>query len=137
MASAMHQLMRRRKSMRKKLCLLLLLFTLVGLLAACDEPVTLVPPASNENAPDRPAHTHAFGEWTVVSAATCTADGPSPSYLARNRTLGPPLENNPEPPPSSRLEVLQSFNLLCLYFITKGVGCQPLTRLTVFTDFLL
>ena len=28
----------------------------------------------------------------------------SPSYLARNRTLGPPLENNPEPPPSSRLE---------------------------------
>ena len=25
----------------------------------------------------------------------------SPSYLARNRTLGPPLENNPEPPPSS------------------------------------
>src|SRR5574340_273264 len=24
----------------------------------------------------------------------------SPSYLARNRTLGPPLENNPEPPPS-------------------------------------
>ena len=31
----------------------------------------------------------------------------SPSYLARNRTLGPPLENNPEPPPSSRLEGLR------------------------------
>src|SRR5574337_109907 len=26
----------------------------------------------------------------------------SPSYLVRNRTLGPPLENNPEIPPSSR-----------------------------------
>ena len=32
----------------------------------------------------------------------------SPSYLARNRTLGPPLENNPEPPPSSRLEGLRT-----------------------------
>ena len=31
----------------------------------------------------------------------------SPSYLAGNRTLGPPLENNPEPPPSSRLEGLR------------------------------
>ena len=31
----------------------------------------------------------------------------SPSYLVRNRTLGPPLENNPEPPPSSRLESLR------------------------------
>ena len=28
----------------------------------------------------------------------------SPSYLVRNRTLGPPLENNPEIPPSSRDE---------------------------------
>ena len=26
----------------------------------------------------------------------------SPSHLVRNRTLGPPLENNPEIPPSSR-----------------------------------
>src|SRR5574339_496218 len=28
----------------------------------------------------------------------------SPSYLVRNRTLGPPLENNPDIPPSSRDE---------------------------------
>src|SRR5574337_112300 len=28
----------------------------------------------------------------------------SPSYLVRNRTLGPPLENSPEIPPSSREE---------------------------------
>src|SRR5574341_510328 len=32
---------------------------------------------------------------------------PSPSYLVRNRTLGPPLENNPEIPPSSRDEGLR------------------------------
>ena len=31
----------------------------------------------------------------------------SPSYLVRNRTLGPPLENNPESPPSSRDEGLR------------------------------
>src|SRR5574337_1705463 len=30
----------------------------------------------------------------------------SPSYLVRNRTLGPPLENSPEIPPSSREEGL-------------------------------
>ena len=30
----------------------------------------------------------------------------SPSYLVRNRTLGPPLENNPEIPPSSRLDTM-------------------------------
>ena len=31
----------------------------------------------------------------------------SPSYHVRNRTLGPPLENNPEIPPSSRDEGLR------------------------------
>src|SRR5574340_469514 len=31
----------------------------------------------------------------------------SPSYLVRNRILGPPLENNPEIPPSSRDEGLR------------------------------
>ena len=31
----------------------------------------------------------------------------SPSYLVRNRTLGPPLENNPKIPPSSRDEGLR------------------------------
>src|SRR5574340_650739 len=31
----------------------------------------------------------------------------SPSYLVRNRTLGPPLDNNPEIPPSSRDEGLR------------------------------
>ena len=31
----------------------------------------------------------------------------SSSYLVRNRTLGPPLENNPEIPPSSRDEGLR------------------------------
>ena len=31
----------------------------------------------------------------------------SPSYLVRKRTLGPPLENNPKTPPSSRDEGLR------------------------------
>src|SRR5574340_434689 len=31
----------------------------------------------------------------------------APSYLERNRTLGPPLENSPEIPPSSRDEGLR------------------------------
>ena len=31
----------------------------------------------------------------------------SPSYLVSNHTLGPPLENNPEIPPSSRDEGLR------------------------------
>ena len=31
----------------------------------------------------------------------------SPSYLMRNRTLGPPLENNPETPQSSRNDGLR------------------------------
>src|SRR5574341_1336280 len=31
----------------------------------------------------------------------------SPSYLVRKRTLGPPLENNPKTPPSSRAEGLR------------------------------
>src|SRR5574341_1156725 len=31
----------------------------------------------------------------------------SPSYLVRDRTLGPPLENNPEIPPSSTAEGLR------------------------------
>src|SRR5574341_675943 len=38
----------------------------------------------------------------------------SPSYLVRNRTLGPPLENNPEIPQSSRDEGLrQHIRYLC------------------------
>ena len=31
----------------------------------------------------------------------------SPSYLVKKRTLGPPLENNPKTPPSSRDEGLR------------------------------
>ena len=36
----------------------------------------------------------------------------SPSYLVRIRTLGPPLENNPEIPPSSRDEGLRLLHVL-------------------------
>ena len=32
-------------------------------------------------------------------------------YLVRNRTLGPPLENNPEIPPSSQDEALSRYSV--------------------------
>ena len=47
--------------MKKLLSVLMLLLALVCVFAACDE----------EEAP----HTHAFGEWSVTTAATCTTNG--------------------------------------------------------------
>ena len=46
-------------------------------------------------------------ESAQVSAHTHYLALPPPSYLVRDRTLGPPLENNPEIPPSSRAEGLR------------------------------
>ena len=43
----------------------------------------------------------------------------SPSYLVRNRTLGPPLENNPEIPPSSRDEGLHLLHGLATNLATS------------------
>src|SRR5574337_800247 len=43
----------------------------------------------------------------------------SPSYLMRNRTLGPPLENNPEIPPSSRDEGLRLLHGLATNLATS------------------
>src|SRR5574341_2231116 len=43
----------------------------------------------------------------------------SPSYLLRNRTLGPPLENNPEIPPSSRDEGLRLLHGLATSLATS------------------
>src|SRR5574337_465245 len=43
----------------------------------------------------------------------------SPSYLVRNRTLGPPLENNPEIPPSSRDEGLRLLHGLATSLATS------------------
>ena len=43
----------------------------------------------------------------------------SPSYLVRNRTLGPPLENNPEIPPSSRGEGLRLLHGLATNLATS------------------
>ena len=44
-----------------------------------------------------------------LAATSCPPRGSltSPSYLVRNCTLGPPLESNPEIPPSSRAEGLR------------------------------
>src|SRR5574337_266403 len=47
----------------------------------------------------------------------------SPSYLVRNRTLGPPLENNPEIPPSSRDEGLRLLHGLATNLV--GAPHQP------------
>ena len=43
----------------------------------------------------------------------------SPSHLVRNRTLGPPLENNPEIPPSSRDEGLRLLHGLATNLATS------------------
>src|SRR5574337_267775 len=43
----------------------------------------------------------------------------SPSYLVRNRTLEPPLENNPEIPPSSRDEGLRLLHGLATNLATS------------------
>ena len=43
----------------------------------------------------------------------------SPSYLVRNRTLRPPLENNPEIPPSSREEGLRLLHGLATNLATS------------------
>src|SRR5574337_807938 len=43
----------------------------------------------------------------------------SPSYLVRNRTRGPPLENNPEIPPSSREEGLRLLHGLATILATS------------------
>ena len=43
----------------------------------------------------------------------------SPSYLVRNRTLGPPLENNPDIPPSSRDEGLRLLHGLATNLATS------------------
>src|SRR5574337_1226212 len=48
----------------------------------------------------------------------------SPSYLVRNRTLGPPLENNPEIPPSSRDEGLRLLHGLATNPSARNAGIR-------------
>ena len=54
----------------------------------------------------------------------------SPSYLVRNRTLGTPLENNPESPPSSRDEGLR---LMYGLETNHATSIQPSGGLTPFS----
>lgn len=62
---------------KKFLCMMLLILTLVMVFVACD---------SGSNGDDTlddstpSAHTHTFGEWETVKAATCTADGSKERY---------------------------------------------------------
>ena len=67
----------------------------------------------------------------------------SPSYLARHRTLGPPLENSPEIPPSSREEGLRllhglATNLLLICYLFKiqlnCAGIEMITHLFLFAS---
>src|SRR5574341_385791 len=53
----------------------------------------------------------------------------SPSYLVRDRTLGPPLENNPEIPPSSRAEGLRLLHGLETTTNTSRPWRKPWSRL--------
>ena len=59
------------ETMKRILCLILSLLAFVVLLAACDEGKT---PDDEDNGRS-PEHTHAFGEWTVETVATCVAEG--------------------------------------------------------------
>jgi len=62
---------------KKILCVMLLIFALLLAFVACD---------SGSNGDDTlddstpSAHTHTFGEWETVKAATCTADGSKERY---------------------------------------------------------
>src|SRR5574342_160474 len=61
------------------------------------------PTMARERCRAPPRHSH--GDPT--SLAPTRGSLTSPLYLVRNRTMGPPLENNPEIPPSSRDEGLR------------------------------
>src|SRR5574337_480966 len=57
--------------------------------------------------------------WLRLRQIDDTPSLTSPSYLVRNRTLGPPLENNPEIPPSSRAEGLRLLHGLATNLATS------------------
>ena len=61
----------------------------------------------------------------------------SPSYLVRNRTLGPPLENNPEIPPSSRDEGLRLLHGLATNLASWPCGSLLLFGTWSFSSVLL
>jgi len=55
---------------KKFLCVLLVILALVLAFVACD----------SEDTPDTPTHTHAYGEWETVKAASCTVEGSKERY---------------------------------------------------------
>lgn len=63
---------------KKFLCMMLLILTLVMVFVACDSADTPDTP----DVPDAPAHTHAYGEWEITKAATCTAVGSKDRYCS-------------------------------------------------------
>ncbi len=61
--------------MKKLLLVFALILALTCIFAACNEPEDPATPDSGENDDTPTPHTHAFGEWTTVTAATCTVNG--------------------------------------------------------------
>ena len=64
---------------KKILCVMVLMFALVGALASCggdDSDTTTATVTTTGN----PAHTHNYGEWETAKASTCTAEGTKERY---------------------------------------------------------
>ena len=61
---------------KKLLCMVSLLLAVVFLLASCDNS------DKAPSTPENPTHTHAYGEWEIQKAATCTAQGSKDRYCS-------------------------------------------------------
>jgi hypothetical protein len=61
---------------KKLLCMVALLLAVVFLLASCDNS------DNSPSTPENPTHTHAYGEWEIQKAATCTAEGSKDRYCS-------------------------------------------------------
>ena len=60
---------------KKLLCIAALILTLVCVFASCDNTGSGI-----LNQPENPTHTHAYGEWEIQKAATCTTVGSKDRY---------------------------------------------------------
>jgi hypothetical protein len=57
---------------KKLLCVIVLIFALVCVIASCD----------NNNTNDNSTHTHNYGEWETTKTATCTEEGAKERYCS-------------------------------------------------------
>ena len=61
---------------KKLLCITILMLALVCMLASCNNS------DNTPSTPENPTHTHAYGEWEIQKAATCTAEGSKDRYCS-------------------------------------------------------